>query len=189
LKSLFTAALFVMIASGVCSGQSEPQSLAEVAKRNQHNQQDKKERLVLTEEDVSSSHGVVSVVGEESVPAASPGPASPQKAAVRTDNAAPSDSNARVAELKKKLDAYKAEQQTWKDDAKRYEGLLANATDDFRRTTCQESLDNDKKSVATVQQKIDQTNADLAKAQEAAAAGQSTAGSKPASAPPAVPPQ
>jgi hypothetical protein len=184
LKSFLTAALFLITACGVGSGQSEPQSLAEVAKQNKHDNQDKKGVVVLTEDDISSAHGVISVVGDESVRVAGPGTASPQKTAVVKENAAPSGSNTRVAELKKKLESYKAEQQSWKDSAKRYEDLLANTTDDFRRASYQELLDNDKKSVVNLQQKIDQVSADLSKAQQAAAASQSTAGSKPASAPP-----
>ena len=163
LKIFLTAAFFLALAGGACSAQSEPQSLADVARQNRQN---KKAVAVLSDESIASHQGVVSVVGDESARVADSRPASPQKSAVDKAKPAPSDGNSQVAELKKKLDSYKKEQQGWKDSVKEYEDLLANETDDFRRATYQEALDNDTKNTANLQQKIDQTSADLSKAQQ-----------------------
>lgn len=171
MKNFLTASLFLMIAGGACSAQSEPQSLGEVAKQNK---QDKKAVLVITEDDISSSPGVVSVVGDESVKVADAGPASPQKAAADVDKAkaAPSDSSPQVAELKKQLDAYKAEREGWKQSAKHYEELLATETSDFRRATYESALANDKVNVTLSQQKIDDVQAQIAKTEQTAGQGE-----------------
>ncbi len=180
MKNFLTAALFLAMAGGVCSAQSDSQSLADVAKQNRQN---KKAVRVINEDDLAASEGVVSVVGDESARAADSAPVSPQKTPAGPGKAAPSDSDPKVADLNKKLDSYKKEQQGWKDSAKQYEKQLANETNDFRRATYQQAMENDKTNAANLQQKIDQTNADLAKAQ-ADAASQSTAASKPAGAAP-----
>jgi Zn-dependent M32 family carboxypeptidase len=184
LKTFVAVALFLTITGQVCSAQSEPQSLADVARQNKQNQ---KAAVIITEDNIAASEGVVSVVGDESVRVSGPTTASSQKTAAGKDNAAPSDSNTRVAALKKQLDSYRAEQQTWKDSAKRYEGLLANTTDDFRRASYEQMLDNNRKSVASLQQKIDQTNVELAKAQQQAAAAGSKGGQSSGNTPPAGP--
>lgn len=149
-----------MTAGGVCSAQSDSQSLADVAKKSRQN---KKPAHVIDQDDVT--RGVISVVGNESAQAAAPATDSPGKVVADNGKPAPSGNNSQVAELKKKLDSYRKEQQNWKDSAQKHEEQLAHETDDFRRTTYQESLDNDKKAVAALQQKIDQTQAALAKGQ------------------------
>jgi hypothetical protein len=169
LKNFLTAALFLIIAGAVCLGQSEPQSLGELAKRNRA---DKKAAVVFTDEDIRSSRGVISVVGDNSDRTDKPSvSSSSQKKAGEGGQAAPAKDNSQLAELKKKLDSYKQEQQGWQDSAKKYEDQLANEISDFRRTTYQEALDNDRKNVASLQQKIDQASQELAKAQQQAAAG------------------
>jgi hypothetical protein len=188
-KNVLAAALFLMIAGGVCLGQSEPQSLGELAKRNRA---DKKAAVVFTDEDIRSSRGVISVVGDESDRTDTP-PASSSSQKKAGDasqagtakQAGPAKDSSQVAELKKKLDSYKQEQQGWKDSAKKYEDQLANETSDFRRATYQEALDNDKKNVANLQQKIDQANADLAAAQRQAATAGSKGGQSSGNTPPA----
>ena len=183
MKNFLTTALLLMIAGGVCSGQSEPQSLGELAKRNRA---DKKAAVVLTEDDIRSSRGVISVVGDYSDKTDKPSAStsSPKKAG-EPSQAGPAKDNSQLTELKKKLDSYKQEQQNWKNSAKRYEGQLATETSDFRRATYQEALDNDKKNVAAFQQKIDQTAAELAKAQQQAGASGSNSGRTPGNPPPA----
>jgi len=54
----------------------------------------------------------------------------------------------------------------WKKSASRYESLLADETNDFRRETYQGALDNDRKNVAFYQEKIDQAQSALANAQK-----------------------
>ena len=72
-----------------------------------------------------------------------------------------------MAELKQKLTSYQQEQDGWKKSAKRYEDLLANETSDFRRQMYQDALQGDKQNVEVFQNKIDQAQADLAKAEKA----------------------
>lgn len=169
MKTFFALALFLMTAGGACSAQSDSQSLADVAKQNRQN---KKAAHVIDQDDVT--RGVISVVGNESSQAAAPATDSSGKVVADNSKPAPSGNNSQVAELKKKLDSYKKEQQSWKDSAQKHEDQLSRETDDFRRTTYQESLDNDKKAVAALQQRIDQTNANLTRAQNEQ---QATAGS------------
>jgi hypothetical protein len=186
LKNFLAAALFVMIAAGVCLGQSEPQSLGELAKRNRA---DKKAAVVITDDDIRSSRGVISVVGDDSVETGKAdtrsASSSLQKKAVEGGQDGAAKENSQIAELKKKLDSYKQEQQGWKDSAKKYEDQLANETSDFRRATYKEALDNDKKNVAVFQQKIDQAAADLSKAQQQSASAASKGGQSPGNTPPA----
>jgi hypothetical protein len=148
--------------------------LGELAKKYQST---KKAAKVLTNDDVAT----VSVPANDqkaaavvsSSPAAST--ASPAKSDDKKDSAgkaSASKESPAVVELKKKLESYKEQQDGWKSSAKRYEDLLANETSDFRRQMYQDALEGDKKNVALFQEKIDQTQSDLANAQKAAASGQ-----------------
>src|SRR5262249_49987500 len=76
-----------------------------------------------------------------------------------------------VAELKNKISSLKAEQDGWKQAVKRNQDLLANETSDFRRQMYQDALDGDKSNVQTYQDKIDQAQADLAKAENSKQSG------------------
>src|SRR5260370_25944766 len=60
----YTAAttLFTLMTAGVCVGQSQPESLGDVAKRNSPHQ---KAALVVTEDNHSSVTGTISVVGRD----------------------------------------------------------------------------------------------------------------------------
>ncbi len=75
-----------------------------------------------------------------------------------------------MAELKQKLTSYKEEQEGWKRTAKKYEDLLATETSEFRRQTYEEALQGDKRNVEIFQNKIDQAQADLAKAEKSSSA-------------------
>jgi DNA repair exonuclease SbcCD ATPase subunit len=185
MKSLLAAALFLMMALGVCLGQSEPQSLGDLARQNKP---DKKAAVVLTDDDIQSSRGVISVVGDDSDKTGEtdkpPASSSSQKKAGEASQAGSTKDDARLAELKKELDSYKKQQASWENSAKKYEDLLASETSDFRRATYQEALDNDKKNVTVFQQKVDQASQELAKAQQQAAAG-SKGGQSSSNTPPA----
>jgi len=168
-----------MTAAGVCSAQSDSSSLGDVARQNKSN---KKPAIVVSDDDVnvaptpeasatSSGSGAKTDAGKTDEPTGDP--------KAKSDKKGPADKasggqSPEVANLKKQLDAYKVERDSWNSSAKRYEDQLANETDDFRRQVAQDALDNDKKNAAFYQQKIDQTQADLAKAQ-AAASNQSSA--------------
>jgi hypothetical protein len=89
----------------------------------------------------------------------------PDKAKDNGKSPAATKETPEVAELKQKLSSYKQEQDGWKQSAKKYEDLLANETSDFRRQMYEDALQGDQQNVQTVQEKIDQTQTDLAKAE------------------------
>ncbi len=151
---------------GVCLAQSEQQSLGDVAR---HNGPHKKAALVVTEDNIASVSGTISVVGSETVQAGSPAVPAPAKPAVDKSQGepAPGESNAQVAELKKKLDGYKQELEGWKRSAKQYQDLLATETDDFRRQTYETALANDRVNIQLSQHKADEAQTALDKAQQA----------------------
>ena len=104
------ATLLTLVTAGICAGQSQPDSLGEVARRNHHG---KKAVLVVTEDNISSVGGTISVVGSEQVQSSNTSASAPKKAAENTP-AAPSANAAGVAELKTKLDSAKQELDGWK---------------------------------------------------------------------------
>ena len=135
--------------------------------------QEKKEVKVLTNDDVAtvaSGTQAQTTKADTSAAAAStaPEPAAkgPEKGKEAAKSAsAPKDPPA-VAELKQKLTSYKAEQEGWKRTAKKYEDLLATETSAFRRQMYEEALQGDRQNVEIFQNKIDQTEADLSKAEK-----------------------
>lgn len=168
----------------MCFAQSEqPRSLGELARQNRR---DKKAVLIVTEDNIQSSSGRVSVVGDDSAkPAPAPAESSAQKKAGDNNQTASSKDNSEVAELKKKVDSYREQQDGWKRSAKQYEDLLASETNDFRRETYQTALANDRVNVELFQQKIDQAQADLSRSQQAGGTSQNAAGKAPVNTPPA----
>lgn len=86
-------------------------------------------------------------------------------------------------ELKKQVESYQQERDVWKSSAKRYEDLLANETNDFRRQMYQEAAENDKKNVALYQEKADQAQSELVDLQKTARPGPSGASAGAASQP------
>ena len=174
-KKILLAFASILMASGVCLAQSAPPSLAELAKQNKR---EKKAVKVLTDEDLPARS---SVVNDSTAPAAASASGGGSTEAASTSankkdqskNAnGPSKDQPAAAELKRKLEKYQSERDSWKTSIQRYETLLANETNEFRRETYQNAIANDKNNVALYQQKIDQTQADLAKVQKVAGSGQ-----------------
>jgi hypothetical protein len=173
-KRSYTMLIFVLAAGGLCAAQSDQPSLGDLAKKTRH---EKKVVKVFSNDDVatvtpdtsSQSAKAASSAAPAASEAAAKGPEKP-KGAQKAD-AAPKDTP-EVAELKQKLTSYKQEQDGWKKSAKRYEDLLANETSDFRRQMYQDALQGDKQNVEVFQNKIDQTQADLAKAEKSSSSGQ-----------------
>jgi hypothetical protein len=169
----------LLVAGAVCWAQSDTPSLADVAKQKKET---KKAKVVLSDDDISYSPSRASASDNASGSGAPPPAADkhdadakgtdktandPAKATGKTgtgDSASSKDSSA-VTEMKKKLDSLKEEQDSWKHSAQHYQDLLANETDDFRRQTYQDALDNDQKNVSLYQKNIDAVQAQLAKAQ------------------------
>jgi hypothetical protein len=172
-KCSYTMLIFVLAAGGACVAQSDQPSLGDLAKQTR---QEKKPVKVLTNDDVATvrpeTQSQSAKVASSSAPASSEAAAkSPEKAkATEKAASAPKDPPA-VAELKQKLTSYKQEQDGWKKSAKKYEDLLATETSDFRRQMYQDALEGDKQNVQVFQNKIDQTQSDLEKAEKDSSQG------------------
>ena len=164
--------LFVLGLAGLLQAQSEQESLGDVARRNNHQ---KKATLVVTEDNISSIGGTVSVVGSEQVKSSDTGaPAAPKKTADNAPTAPSSAKTAEVADLQKNLNSAKQELEGWKQAVKQYQDLLATESDEFRRQTYQTALENDRINVTRSQQKVNEAQAALARAQQAASAAAGT---------------
>ena len=166
--------IFLLTAGGACVAQSDQPSLGDLAKQHR---QEKKVVKVLTNDDVATvtPDTQAQAAKADSAPShASTAPEaaakSPEKTKDATKNASAPKDPPEVAELKQKLTSYKQEQEGWKSTAKKYEDLLATETSEFRRQTYEEALQGDKRNVEIFQNKIDQTQADLAKAEKSSSA-------------------
>ena len=158
----------VLLGSGLCLAQSDPPSLGELAKRNKTTSKAEK---VFTDADLPSrkaeaTEAVVPAAAQNASHEATAAAGSPdKKESAKQTGPATKDSPA-VAELKKQIASYQQDEDMWKKSASRYESLLADETNDFRRETYQGALDNDRKNVAFYQEKIDQAQSALANAQK-----------------------
>lgn len=173
-KFIYPMLTFVLAAGGACAAQSDQPSLGDLAKQTR---QEKKVVKVLTNDDVATVRPETPTETRNADNATSVAPAtsevspkSPEKTkdAEKTASApksGPKDTP-EVAELKQKLTSYKQEQEGWKKSVKKYEDLMANETSDFRRQMYEEALEGDKKNVEVFQEKIDQTQSDLSKAEK-----------------------
>jgi hypothetical protein len=177
-KYVYATLIFLLAAGGACVAQSDQPTLGELARK--HRQEEKNlavKAKVLTNEDVATSTPSAQA---QSAPAVSSSTAIPPSAAAAksqdqagdkgkspaaTSSAASKDTP-EVAELKQKLSSYKQQQDGWKQSAKKNEDLLANETSDFRRQMYQDALQGDKQNVQVIQDKIDQAQSDLEKAEK-----------------------
>jgi|SRR5689334_4210496 len=178
-KYFFTALIFLLAAGGACVAQSDQPTLGDLAKK--HRQEEKSLAVkvkVFTNEDVATSTPSTQT---QSAPAASATSSAPSTSALASakspdkakdaDKSPASKDSPEVAELKQKLSSYKQERDGWKQSVKKYEDLLANETSDFRRQVYQEALQGDKQNVQVYQNKIDQTQSDLEKAEKSSSQG------------------
>lgn len=169
------ALLLAAGSAGLVQAQQEQPSLGELAKQHRG---EKKVAKVFTNEDVATSSSATATAQSSSAAAPalanSSAPAGNQ-AADKTGKdkkesagkeAPKTKDSPEVAELKQKLSSYKEEQEGWKKSAKRYQDLLANETSDFRRQMYQDALQGDQHNVQLYQDKIDQAQSDLAKAEK-----------------------
>ena len=162
----------LLLRGGACSAQMAQPSLADLA-RERHSRG--KASRIITNDDIATTTpqtGNEQATVKAAAATSSSGKPAEEKAVSASSGSSTSKDSPAVAELRKKLDTYKEQQDSWKRSAKRYEDLLANETSDFRRQMYQDALESDKRNVAFFQEKIDQTQADLAKAQKTAAPGQ-----------------
>lgn len=176
LKLLNGTLIFLLAAGGACVAQSDQPSLGDLAKKTR---QEKKVVKVFSNDDVATVKPDTSSQSAKAAP--STAPAASEAAAKGPDKAKDKDTqkatavskdSPQVAELKQKLTSYQQEQDGWKKSAKKYEDLLANETSDFRRQMYEEALQGDRENVEIFQNKIDQTQADLAKAEKSSSSGQ-----------------
>jgi uncharacterized protein YukE len=177
---VFATLIFLLVAGGACVAQSDQPTLGELAKK--HRQEEKSLAVkvkVFTNEDVATSAPSAQTQSAPALSASSSAPSpsaaasakSPDKAKDADKSPAATKDAPDVAELKQKLSSYKQEQDGWKQSAKKYEDLLANETSDFRRQVYQDALQGDKQNVQVFQNKIDQAQADLEKAEKASSQG------------------
>jgi hypothetical protein len=174
LKLLEATLIFLLAAGGACAAQSDQPSLGDLAKQNR---QGKKEVKILTNDDVATVRPETqkqSTNPDNATPVSPAASEAAVKSSDKTKDAVKASSTAKsapkdppqVAELKQKLTSYKEEQEGWKKSAKKYEDLLANEPSEFRRQMYEEALQGDKQNVEIFQDKIDQTQADLSKAEK-----------------------
>jgi len=179
-KSAYWILLFLLATGIACLGQSDQPSLGDLARKQQRDE--KKPVKTFTNEDVATAHpdgpavnsasSSVSVSSSSSVSASASAKADTKKDSKKSDPATAASKDApEVAELKSKISSYKQEQDSWKHAAKRYQDLLANETDDFRRQMYQDALAGDQNNIQVYQDKIDQAQSDLAKAENSAQSG------------------
>lgn len=158
----------ILFASGLCLGQADSgnnaPSLGDLARKQHHA---KKAEKVFTDEDLPSrpsgdSRNADTISQAQArVPAATTGStaAGPDKGD-KSDKPSASNNAARKedagAELKKKLDHYTAERDAWQQAVKRYEDLLANEKDEFRRQSYEDALSKDRHNAELYQAKIDE---------------------------------
>ena len=167
---LATTLLFLM--GEACLAQNAQPSLADVARTRQST----KKARVITNDDIATASPQIesepantkkaSTTADSTSTSGTEAKAGEKKESGQSSSSASSKDSSAAANLKKKLDGYKEEQDSWKRSAKRYEDLLANENDSFRRQMYQDALEGDKRNVAMFQEKIDQTQAQLAKTQK-----------------------
>jgi hypothetical protein len=169
---IITSWLLASTALGVA--QSEQPSLADVARQNKKG---KKAAIVLNDDNLRRSANTLAS-GPPSKSAKENVSAGAETKKDGTDQAAGTHgASGDLADLERKASSYKAQQEGWNRSAQRYQGLLTNETNEFRRQMYQDALNNDQKNAATFAQKAQQAEVDLAKAREAASkagAGQTT---------------
>jgi hypothetical protein len=175
MKYFVHSAVFFLLAAGVCVAQSEQQpSLGDLARK--HEGSNKRPTKTFTNDDVATQH---SSAPQENSAASSPAlsntavtPNASAKADTKADNkksepATGAKDTPEIAELKSKINSYRAEQDNWKHSATRYQNLLATETSEFRRQMYQDALEGDQNNVQVFQNKIDEAQADLARAEQA----------------------
>lgn len=162
-RGSWAIAFFLTMASGLCVAQSAPPSVADVARKIRS----EKKSVVTLSDDNFVRHTPVD--SNTSVPVAdtktsagetqSASAGASAKADAKTGKAAAdlNKEDLKKEDLKKQLDSYKADRDGWNLSAKRYEDLMANEPNEFRRQMYQDALDNDRRNVSLYQKKIDET--------------------------------
>jgi hypothetical protein len=172
LKHGYTIAIFVLATGGLCLAQSESPSLADVAKKSRSGQKPAATLATvnLTEDNFVRRTPVEPKSTASASPADAKAPAGEKQSDSAVGPAKPASGNEKSTkadelkkaedlkkeELKKQLDSFKASRDAWSKSANRYENLLANEPDEFRRQMYQDALSNDRQNVSVYQKKIDE---------------------------------
>jgi hypothetical protein len=166
-NSFWMMAGITLLGGGMCLAQSEQPSLAELAKQNKSARKGGK---IFTEADLprASASAAESGPAVTSAHTANATTSSTVVSADKKDNGKETVPSTKATEMKKQVESYQQERDMWKNSAKRYEDLLANETNDFRRQIYQEAAENDKKNAALYQGKADQAQSELVDLQKTA---------------------
>ena len=174
LRKGYAIAIFVMAAGALCVAQSDSPSLGDLARKSRSEKKPAATltTVKLTEDNFVRQQPVESKSGASDSLADTKSSAGDQQSGRAASAAKPASGDAKSAtagdrtkedlkkeELKKQLDSYKATRDAWDKSAKRYEDLMANETDEFRRQMYQDALNNDRGNIAFYQNKIDQAEA------------------------------
>ena len=159
--------IFAVVFAGACAAQSDGVSLGDVARKSRSHA-----KPVVFFDD-GNTHRTAAT--DDSAPAldGSKLPAGGQTGATKAEvgkngagKTSASPAGDQADKLKKQLESLKQQQGVWSKSAKDYEEKLANEPSDFRRQVDEEALQNDKQNVQFYQQKINQVETEMSKAQE-----------------------
>lgn len=164
--------IFAVVLAATCAAQSDGPSLGDVARKSRTHVKpvaffdDGNTQRTVTADDSGPAldSAKVSRTGQAET--------SKTQAATKSDgktSALPAGNQA--DKLKKELESLKQQQNVWSKSAKDYEDKLATEASDFRRQVDEEALQNDKQNVQFYQQKINQVETELSKAQQSQTPG------------------
>lgn len=153
-------ALLIALASSALAQSGEP-SLADVTHKDRDQQ-----KHVITNDDfpaASTSDSSGSSAKQEN---ATPSTATATDSKKDAGKTGPSKDNKpeSVAELKKKLESYKQQQDMWTHSADQYQEKLSKETSEFRRDVYQRAMENDLHNAELMQKKISQVESQIASA-------------------------
>lgn len=152
-------ALLIALASPALAQSGEP-SLADIAHKDRDQQ-----KHVITNDDfpsasTSDSSGSPSKPEDTTPSTATDSKKDTGNTGASKDNKKPED----VAELKKKLESYKQQQDMWTHSADQYQEKLSRETDEFRRDVYQRAMANDLHNAELMKKKISQVESQIASA-------------------------
>lgn len=153
-------ALLIALASPALAQSGEP-SLADIAHKDRDQQ-----KHVITNDDFPAADTL-----DSSGSSAKPDDARPSTAAgsdkkkdAGKTGASKDNKPEDVAELKKKLESYKQQQDMWTHSADQYQEKLSRETSEFRRDVYQRAMENDLHNAELMKKKISQVEAQIASA-------------------------
>lgn len=153
-------ALLIALAAPALAQSGEP-SLADIVHKDRDQQ-----KHVITNDDfpaASTSDSSGSPAKQEDATPATTTNKDSKKDAGKT-GAAKDNKPEDVAELKKKLESYKQQQEMWTHSADQYQEKLSKETSEFRRDVYERAMANDLHNAELLQKKINQVESQIASA-------------------------